>query len=274
MSYNVKNFDLYDWSKNENDRDSIFSIVKKEKPDIVAFQEFYTQNNSNFDNLKKMINELGYTHAHFEPSLTLKNNRQWGVAIFSKFPFINPQRVFPDKHINTAHFIDIVLSPKNYGVADTLRIFAAHLQSIHLGKNDLLYLNEIEHEITGKDTTTNDLNHLKSIGSIVTKLKTAFQQRAEQAELLAKFIQTSPHKVVLCGDFNDTPVSYTYNTISKNLQDAFLNTQYGMGRTYIGLLPHLRIDYIFLDKKLKIKDFNIIKKEHSDHYPITCTFSL
>jgi endonuclease/exonuclease/phosphatase family metal-dependent hydrolase len=72
----------------------------------------------------------------------------------------------------------------------------------------------------------------------------AFAMRARQAEILREHIAASPHPVIVCGDFNDTPLSYSYRLMSKGLKDSFMEKGWGLGTTYAGALPALRIDYI------------------------------
>ncbi|MBK6641784.1 MAG: hypothetical protein IPG39_11360 [Bacteroidetes bacterium] len=80
--------------------------------------------------------------------------------------------------------------------------------------------------------------------NILKRLKKAFIKRAAQADMISKHIGTSPYPVIVCGDFNDTSLSYTYKTISAGLLDAFRESGSGMGSTYTGPIPGLRIDYI------------------------------
>jgi endonuclease/exonuclease/phosphatase family metal-dependent hydrolase len=87
-------------------------------------------------------------------------------------------------------------------------------------------------------------------------------------------INHSPYPVIVAGDFNDTPVSYSYRKIRKGLNDAFVNSGYGAGFTYKGNYPANRIDYILYDNALKCKYFDIIRVRFSDHYPIAAYFKL
>ncbi|HEV7621529.1 MAG TPA: endonuclease/exonuclease/phosphatase, partial [Flavisolibacter sp.] len=76
-------------------------------------------------------------------------------------------------------------------------------------------------------------------------------------------------------DFNDVPNSYTYFTIrDEQLQDAFLKTGLGIGRTYSYIAPTLRIDYLFTTKQFKINQFNRIIKNYSDHYMLVTDLEL
>jgi endonuclease/exonuclease/phosphatase family metal-dependent hydrolase len=58
------------------------------------------------------------------------------------------------------------------------------------------------------------------------------------------------------------------------MQDAFLKKGFGIGRTFTGLSPTLRIDYIFADRHFKIKQFNRITKKLSDHYMLVADVQL
>jgi endonuclease/exonuclease/phosphatase family metal-dependent hydrolase len=94
--------------------------------------------------------------------------------------------------------------------------------------------------------------------------------RAEQALTVMKHISTSPYPVIICGDFNDTPMSYTYSQFNKSLVDAFRNCSSGIGPTYAGRVPAGRIDYIFHSTSLNSIQFKIQSEIHSDHRAISC----
>ena len=80
----------------------------------------------------------------------------------------------------------------------------------------------------------------------------------------------------VCGDFNSPPYSYTYHAIqhSKDLKDAFLESGYGIGKTYVGLFPTLRIDFILINNEIESLNTQVIKKDYSDHYPIVSYLKL
>jgi endonuclease/exonuclease/phosphatase family metal-dependent hydrolase len=97
-----------------------------------------------------------------------------------------------------------------------------------------------------------------------------FPKRAYQAQRVMEHVETSPYPVIVCGDFNDTPLSYTYNQFNKSLIDAFRNCSSGIGPTYIGRVPAGRIDYIFHSKSLNSMEFKIQEGEYSDHRAVSC----
>ena len=126
--------------------------------------------------------------------------------------------------------------------------------------DDYKYIDDLQ-----KDVQAEDVEHSKNI---VKRLKRAFIKRAKQAELIEYSISLSPYPVIVCGDFNDTPSSYTYNTVSKKLTDSFVESGNGFGRSYVGAFPSFRIDYILHSDQFIAYNFKTIREELSDHYPI------
>ena len=101
-----------------------------------------------------------------------------------------------------------------------------------------------------------------------------YVQRAYQVDMLSEHIESSNYPVIVCGDFNDTPVSYTYRKLKSGLKDAFITAGTGLGTTYRGLVPYMRIDYIMHSGEFRAKHFQIRKVEWSDHYPVVTQFTI
>ena len=79
-----------------------------------------------------------------------------------------------------------------------------------------------------KELSSDGLDDLK--GAFEQKLGPAFRIRAKQAEAVSKEIKNAKGDYVLvCGDFNDTPISYAHRTIQGDLTDAFAESGRGMG---------------------------------------------
>jgi endonuclease/exonuclease/phosphatase family metal-dependent hydrolase len=110
--------------------------------------------------------------------------------------------------------------------------------------------------------------------TLFQKMKAAFTKRGEQARLVRDALDKSPYPAILCGDFNDVPNSYTYFHIRKDWQDAFLATSLGIGRTYLGVAPTLRIDYILPDKNMNIRQFDMVDENLSDHLMLVTDVSV
>ena len=82
-------------------------------------------------------------------------------------------------------------------------------------------------------------------------------------------INTSQYPTIICGDFNDTPMSYTYYSLAKKHKDTFREAGSGFGASFVPLWPLLRIDYILFPQEYECIKHTTHKIKYSDHYPIS-----
>jgi endonuclease/exonuclease/phosphatase family metal-dependent hydrolase len=261
MSYNVKLFDLYNWNRNTETRKHFFELIIKESPDIMCLQEFYTSEggDNEYNNLYTLLHIQKAKHVFTEYTTTLRETDHWGGAIFTVYPIVGMGKIkFDVKSNNLCMFVDLKINK------DTIRVYNVHLQSISFNKTDYKFVDDL---MNNKET-----EELDKSKNILNRLKRAYIKRAQQAEMVAKHIADSPYPVILCGDFNDTPSSYAYHTISSTLNDAFVESGRGLGRTYIGKFPSFRIDFILHSDALKALQYYTIEEKLSDHYPICSYF--
>ncbi len=255
LTYNVKVFDLYNWSKNGAGKQTILSAIDKANADVICLQEFYTDATPDFNTKKELNKKYPYYFVH--PTLTKNGHRQWGLATFSKYPIIQQKAIsFPNSKHNLA--LQTTIEVKG----DTVSIINLHLQSVHFGEEDYASLESPE------------MKNASSILDALKKLKEAFEKRATQAEQMAEIVTQSDHPVLVVGDMNDTPNSYAYKTISKGLNDSFSKAGWGLKTTYKGRLPLLRIDHILGSEEVLFRKYKVIEEGESDHYPVLATFSL
>ena len=123
-----------------------------------------------------------------------------------------------------------------------------------------------------KDIVLNDTIRVYNIhlqSNWVKTMKSSYQNRVNEALKIKKHINKSPFPVIVCGDFNDTPMSYTYSTLKKDLADSFQESGIGIGNSYVSI-PTLRIDYILHSQKYESYNYKKLKYKFSDHYPISC----
>ena len=264
VTWNVGRFT--EWKRNNNKgsqtRLKMIDLIKEQKADVLCLQEFFHSRDSiYYDNLNHMLKELGFPYYYY--AWDNDGYLQWvGQIIFSRLPIVDsgiiryPRPTIPESLL----YADVVHNK------DTVRIFTTHLQSVRFKKADFENIEKIKK--TEGEVVENSKN-------IFGKLKWGFIHRSDQAGVVKEFVSRSPHPYILTGDFNDVPNSYTYYTIrGDNLKDAFLESSFGIGRTYSYIAPTLRIDYIFTTKDFSIKQFNRVVKDYGDHYMLVADVEL
>jgi endonuclease/exonuclease/phosphatase family metal-dependent hydrolase len=284
LSFNVRLFDLYNWKNAENEvtRDNIYKFLADEDADIMCFQEYYSNDRGDFTGVSHIveIQRSGYHHIKYSNSI---GRSHWGIATFSKYPIVNKGSVsFSHKTNNICIFSDIVVGK------DTVRIYNAHLGSVHFGYEEYDFLQAVAQKEGSRDSSgplgksqqiekarREDIPFTDVMASMVRLLRDAYINRAEQASAVAEHASSSPYPVVICGDINDTPVSYAYQQLADQRQDAFMEAGNGFGNSYAGVVPLFRIDYILCDEQIRLLDFNTRRDiDYSDHYPLSCTLGL
>lgn len=265
LNWNVSSWDEANKHKNggQSHRKDMLALIQAQNPDILCLQEFFEFESSNYyePNIPA-IRAMGYTYYYFVPHYFRYNKAyRMGVAIFSRHPIVDTA-VVPYKLNSAADnlvYADINVNGK------LVRLMTIHLQSVRF--------NPVDYEGINRIKNTDD-EGLEASRTILSKIIKAYRWRSGQAEQVRQEIDKSPHPVILCGDFNDVPNSYTYFTIRGDLKDAFLDKGAGIGKTLRILGPTLRIDYILADKSLKVCQFNKFNVPYSDHYPIMADISL
>lgn len=261
-SWNVARF--LEWKKNDNEKSKtrlkMLELIKKQNADILCLQEFFHSPDSRFYNNISEIRDMGYPYHYF--SYDPDGEYQYiGAAIFSKYPMIDTGMV---RYFRPSMPEALVHADIKAG-EDTIRVFTTHLQSVQFRKRDYDAINEI--------ASAEDSFFINS-KTVLSKLKKAMNYRSSQADIVRQILDDSPYPVVFCGDLNDVPNSHTYFTIRGKMQDAFLKTGFGIGRTYTSLSPTLRIDYIFTDEYFRIAQFTRVVKYLSDHFMLMADVEL
>ena len=260
MTYNVRMFDQYGWAKRKLLLDSIFTYIKQESPDIICFQEFYVSDRRSGFSQKYISDKLEFYPYSYVEYLPFKKSDlgKTGTAVFSKFPIIKKEKIDYGIKSDNGLMTDIDIN------GTTIRLINVRLASLWLSPDDIETLNNIRmFKITGTN-----------IKAIVKRIGIAFSKRAVQADTLNKIAERSPYPVIICGDFNDTPASYTYRKTGKKLNDAFIEAGRGTGGTYNGKLPSYRIDYILFDPAFEAFNFKRGIVNYSDHYPVSVCLKL
>ena len=254
LSYNVRAFNLYNWANNPRAESEILSFISSSSPDIICFQEFYTREKGSFT-FKNLLDELRETpNNHIYYSRRIPGIANYGIATFSKYPVINKGTItFPNTH-NICIYTDIATKH------DTIRVYNNHLQSVKFGKRNYDYIDTLRFRYSER--------HMDEIKDISIRLKDAFIKRSRQVDIISEHIRNSPFPVIVCGDFNDTPFSYTYTKMRGNFDDAFIEAGEWTGNTYRGKFPSFRIDFILYSDDFEALNFEVPELPLSDHYPL------
>ena len=253
---NANTLRVMEWNvEGWRNRNKMLNVVKQHNADILCFEEFTVRRSSKDSGSIPAIMNLGYPYHLFAETKDPGDNSVQGVIIFSKFPIIDSAITSYGDHTFAEHliYIDVKVNDQIF------RIFTTHLQSVRFQSEQYGTLSRLKR---AQDPGYRDSR------SIISKLKTAYEYRYQQAQIVKQKIAESPYPVVITGDFNDVPNSNTYFTIKGNLQDAFLKKGNFIGRTFRFISPTLRIDYILADKKFKVNQFKVVHSSYSDHYPI------
>ena len=263
LSYNVRLFDLYNWSGNKTTRDSMFAFFEREQADILCLQEYFHRDSGEpFVTGRALVKDLGYVHNHELFTKRTSRGQQFGIATFSRLPILAHGHVDLGVHTNNqCIWVDIRLAD------DTVRVYNAHLASYHFGGAEHRFLEQLD--------TDTDSDTLKRGGLRILKLlRRGMRQRAGEVDRIAAHIRESPHPVIYCGDMNDVPMSYGYGLLRDGLLDAFVESGRGLGGTYIGNLPSFRIDHIMHAGSVESWNFRTHPEAFSDHHPVSCMLAL
>lgn len=264
MTWNVRRFTPWDkdfFDPRKNNLGDIVEEVRLFNPDILCFQEFYTGSAVRRRNLELFRDSLGYRYVAYDGTKEPNERSNSGAIIFSRYPIVRAYTYRLPQGISTA-----AESPAGADIVigrDTLRVVNFHMQSYGFLNRDYQDLYKIRNQ---------DEGGLQASWNIFHKMRYAFSKRGQQADLIRNEIGRSPYPVVACGDMNDVPNSYAYETVRKDLKDAFLEKGTGLGKSFISgrsrfltWLPTLRIDYIFTDPAIRVSQFRMVTRKLSDH---------
>lgn len=251
LSYNTMAFDANRANKKE-DPNPVLEYLKHSDADIICLQEYVVGGRLQKKEVDAALKAYPYKHYY-------KISASNGLGCYSRFPILS---VRPVKY---AHSNNGSVAYRMKVNEDTLLVINNHLESNKLTEKDK--------EIYRGMMTEPD-KHNVSTGSrlLIKKLAEASAIRSHQADSIAQLVAESKDDgVVVCGDFNDSPISYTHRVIGEKLSDAFVQSGNGLGISYNRNYFYFRIDHILLSKNLKSYHCTVDKTiRNSDHYPIWC----
>jgi endonuclease/exonuclease/phosphatase family metal-dependent hydrolase len=223
----------------------ILKYVVEQDPDIVCFQEYLTVQKLTDSVIREALKATPYYYIE-----------QPGLAVFSKYPILSAKKIPIESDSNGSFMAELDINGRKVTLINN------HLESNHLSHED-----RSEYYNLTKDPDTQKLEAFTH--KMHQRLTPSFKKRAGQSELISKVIRESKNPyIIVCGDFNDTPISYARHTIKGDLTDSFVESGSGMGISFNTNRFLFRIDYIFHSKNMKAYNCTVGKLKTSDHYPV------
>lgn len=235
--------------KNGSTLPAFFNLLRREKPDIICLQEFY--------GISQYSKHILDTMARIYESESYHYAAIGSLFIGSRFPIVQKGLIDFPKTTNDCIFADLNLGGKK------IRVYSAHLQSNLITAHADRLIESPEY--------LRDKEAWRDVRTVFGRMRFAAKMRVSQAEELKKHVSSSPIPVILCGDFNDPPVSHVYKILSTSMKDSFREKGFGLGFTFGGSIPALRIDYVLTSPKFEILRHRTMHRNISDHFPVIAT---
>jgi endonuclease/exonuclease/phosphatase family metal-dependent hydrolase len=182
------------------------------------------------------------------------NIPQKGATIISSHKILKTGSLNFKNQYNTCVWADILFNGQK------IRLYSVHLQSNNVTRIAENVRNE--GEIVKRKT-------LGRVAKMMQRYNESSKKRLEQVNTLLEDAKKIDYPIIIGGDFNDVPQSYVYAQLTDQFTDTFMKRGNGMGTSFNGAIPSLRIDYFFVSDHFSVLDFETRKEEYSDHYPIT-----
>lgn len=247
-TYNIHNFggEITGYSCKE-----IARYMQQEGVDVLCFQEFGDNSDFPTDSIRRVLSH--WSHALIPSEDSVKGVLP--IAVFSRYPLANHRFITYQHSSNCSMMCDVVMG------TDTIRLINNHLQTTSVSQKRRKW----ERELATDDTR----REVQAAKDAAGTLHENFMKRATQTYVISHYAKTSPYPVLLCGDFNSIPSSYTYHHLRKTLKDGFRTAGNGYMYTYRYAKRMLRIDYIFHSPSLKgIAYYSPDLDLCSDHNPV------
>ena len=247
VTYNTQNFGIDD-NKDKSVTNPLLNYTINLDADIILFQE------AKPDMMEKVSKDREIMSRY--PYIT-KSSGPNGEACMSKYPIVHVDNILFEGTGNSCQYIRALVGK------DTLAVYNCHLQSNQLGRSEISeYQSFIMHPT--------DSTHYGTSKKVLKKLLESTSQRATQARTIAERARTETAEyVIVCGDFNDTPLSYAHSVFNRFMYDAYAKSGVGMGITYHEHKLYYRIDHILCSRNITPLHTRVDRtQKDSDHYPV------
>ncbi len=272
LSANVRIFNVYAQLR-DPDFESSTGFIKwlADSPaDVLCLQEYYNEPGGSKEDgavfrSERALGKASGRHSFVSTTLTNSIGAEFGMAIFSRFVIVRRGTIaFGKLTQNHAMWADLARpATRTGGRADTIRVFNMHLQSMSMAEADIV------------TATASRAGLRRKAPNLLRRFRNGAVARGAQIDTVMARIARSPYPVLLAGDLNDLPYSYAYDQLADHLQNAWATVGLGIGATYNGKLPALRIDQQFAGPQWQVRGCRIHREiTWSDHFPVEALYQL
>ena len=273
ISANVRIFNVYAQLRDPDFASSIGFIrwLAESPADVLCLQEYYNEPGGSKEDgsvfrSERALGRANGRHSFVSTTLTNAIGAEFGMAIFSRFVIVR-RGVIPFGKLSQNHamWADLARPAARTGRSrpDTIRVFNLHLQSMSMADADIAMATESRAGLRQKAP------------NLLRRFRNGAVARGAQVDTVLARIARSPYPVLLAGDLNDLPYSYTYDQLADRLQNAWATAGTGIGATYNGKLPALRIDQQFASPQWEVLGCQVHQEINwSDHFPVEALYQL
>ena len=260
LTYNVMRFNQFK-KHSENSPNGVIAYILDVDADIVCIQEYGVTNLAHLISQKEVDDIFKKKYPYRKKvAINKDNSTEGGISIYSKFPINSFKKIPFTSKYNGSCIAELDVK------GEKVTLINNHLESNSLSAKDL-----IEYAGLLQGMKERDSKKIESITEMLKeRLSDSYRVRARQAEMVAEYVKNADTTyIIVCGDFNDTPISYVRRKIMGGvLNDAWVETGFGPGITYNKNRFWFRIDYILHSKNIKAYNCTVGKLKDSDHYPV------
>lgn len=244
MTYNVGRYKAF--GKGVSNTDvvrRVAALISEQNPDVVCLQECRVRDTAQLTDI--LPSGYPYRHFHF-----FHGKSYFGNITLSRYPIVGEEVATFQGSTNLFLRSDVKVLDR------IVSVFNCHLESYSVS------FTSIVKKLSNRDQFADEFIQLHE------HIRDASLKRTEQVERLDQMSRYGRYPSIICGDFNDTPVSYAYHTLCQNRKDSFVEAGSGFSSTYSALWPMLRIDYVLVPEDFDVMEHTVTRIRLSDHYPV------
>ncbi|MBQ7423684.1 MAG: endonuclease/exonuclease/phosphatase family protein [Prevotella sp.] len=250
MSYNVNSFKEKDIVKDGKEVLAALEYIRTSGADLVCLQE---------GSVNAWTTETITEEYPYQDSVQTKRDRGPSILVLlSKFPIVGKEPIpYPSNGNSSCAF------RVNINGTETL-VINNHFETSGLSATDRDEFHNIVKGKVQRDTMRTESKRILQV------LSESASRRAPQAEAVQRYIEEhSDMPIILCGDFNDNPISYTHHMLTKDLTDCFVASGNGPGWSFTHYGMRVRIDNILCSDDWEPYGCLVDNKtDGSDHFPV------